>query len=216
MSNVAGSNPVEIGPSAATATAATKSMRWWQWLLIYPTLLVSMLGAFPALADLLKAWSLPVAVPVGKARDAQEQLELLKSNFACTQEAMNHPSSKHDNVSIGVTVCATGDVAIVAQNASAGAYPNPVIVPLKTIVGQQLTAQTSLWNLLAPVSPAYAQDGVLPRSQDATVICQRPPDDQGNFLRRIKKPDGKCVDVISNAYNRKVVRETPAPCEPTC
>ncbi|HEY0231100.1 MAG TPA: hypothetical protein VGC55_07605, partial [Dokdonella sp.] len=182
MNSAATTKPARIGPSAASATMVAKGMPWWQWLLVYPTLLVSIFGAFPALADLLKAWSLPVAVPAGKARDAQEQLELLKTNFACTQEAMNHPSSKHANVSIGAIVCATGDVAIVAQNASAGAYPNPVIVPLKAIVGQPLAAQASLWDLVAPMSVAYAQDGAMPRSQDATVICQRPPDSQGNFL----------------------------------
>ncbi|MEP7042952.1 MAG: hypothetical protein ABI843_07805 [Dokdonella sp.] len=215
MSSVTGTHPAEIAAPPTNATAA-KRMPWWQWLLVYPTLLVSMFGALPALTDLLKAWSLPVSVPLGKARDAQEQLELLKTNFACTEEAMNHPSTQHGNVSIGAIVCATGDVAIVAQNATAGAYPNPIIVPLKAIVGQQLDAQASLWNLLLPISAAYAQADALPRSLDATVICQRPPDGKGNFLRRIKKPDGKCVDVISNAYNRQVVSETPAPCEPTC
>jgi hypothetical protein len=214
MSSAASASPSEIGSPAATAPAVARGMPWWQWLLVYPTLLVSMIGAFPALADLLKAWSLPVTVPAGKAREAQQQLELLKANFACTQEAMNHPFGKHDDVSIGAIVCASGDVAIVAQNTGAGAYPNPVIVPLKTLVGQQLVAHVSLWDLVVPT--AYAQAGVLPRAVDATVICQRPPDGQGNFLRRIKKPDGTCVDVISNAYNRKVVRETPAPCEPTC
>lgn len=201
--------------SAAPAPAADgKPVKWWQWIIVYPALAMSLSGNVPALMRQIEAWAKDA--PADRIAQLQTQLRLLKENLPCTQEAMNRASKmRNSNVAIGTAVCERGDVAIVAQRPDLGAYPLPVIVPFEQLLPEP-EAKAIAWNRLLPISTAHAQAFPLAAAQLATVICQRPPDAGGNFLRRIKKPDGQCVDVVTNVYSGKLVRETPAPCEPTC
>lgn len=210
----AASPPAESPPAAAAPAADGKPVKWWQWIIVYPALAMSLSGNVPALVRQVEAWLKDA--PADRITQLQTQLRLLKENLPCTQEAMNHASKmRNSEIAIGTAVCERGDVAIVAQSPDAGAYPLPVIVPFDQLLPRP-EAKASAWNLVLPISTAHAQAFSLPSAQLATVICQRPPDAGGNFLRRIKKPDGQCVDVITNVYNGRVVSETPAPCEPTC
>lgn len=209
-------NAVTAGTPATVAAPAAegKPTKWWQWIIVYPALAMSLSGNVPAVMRQIEAWMKDA--PADRITQLQNQLRLLKENLPCTQEAMNHASTmRNSNVAIGTAVCERGDVAIVAQNPDLGTYPVPVIVPFDQLLPKP-EGKATAWNLLLPISTAHAQERVWPPSQLATVICQRPPDAGGNFLRRIKKPDGQCADVVTNVYSGKVVRETPAPCEPTC
>lgn len=207
--------PAERPPAANPAAPADgKPVKWWQWVIVYPALAMSLSGNVPAVMRQVEAWLKDA--PADRIAQLQTQLRLLKENLPCTQDAMNHAAKMRNSpVAIGTAVCERGDVAIVAQRADVGAYPLPVIVPFEQLL-PATEAKTTAWNLLLPISSAHAQSFALPPSQLATVICQRPPDAGGNFLRRIRKPDGRCADVVTNVYSGKLVRETPAPCEPTC
>lgn len=211
MNTIATENPT----AETTPVAGGKLVDLLRLIIVYPTLVVSVLGYIPPLFQRLEAWSHDV--PARKLDYAQEQLRLIKENLPCTQEAMNRASMMHgSNVAIGTAVCERGDVAIVAQSSEGNAFPNPVIVPFKQILDRRIETNDSAWNLLSPFAVAHAQERARPLSQLATVICQRQPDANGNFLRRIKKADGQCADVVTNVYSGKLVSETPAPCEPTC
>jgi hypothetical protein len=218
-------NDISTTPDSAGVTVKATKMPVWELIFFYPTLFVAILGALPTLSNLVKLWRLPVSVPLASVDNAKEQLDLLKANFFCSQEAANHLLKKHGNLSINAVVCDSGDVATVAQDARIGSYPNPVIVPLKTIVSVGDTAQASTLRSLLPVSSAYAQQPqpqpasssstMSTRAQNDSVVCQRLQDD-GNLLRRIKTPDGSCIDVLSNVYSRQIMKQMPAPCAPTC
>lgn len=211
----AAANPAAASPPAAAAPAAdARPVKWWQWIVVYPALAMSLSGNVPALMRQVEAWLKDA--PADRIAQLQTQLRLLKENLPCTQEAMNRSAKmRNSNVAIGTAVCERGDVAIVAQRADVGAYPLPVIVPFEQLL-PVMEAKPTAWNLLLPIASAHAQAFAPPSSPLATVICQRPPDAGGNFLRRIRKPGGQCADVVINVYSGKLVRETPAPCAPTC
>lgn len=194
-----------------------KKMPLWRMMILYPTLFVAILGALPTFRDMIKSWSLPVGVKWTHVDQVQEQFDLLKANLPCMEEAASHPLKTHDNVSISAVVCDSGDVVIVAQNVNAGSFPNPVIVPWKSIVNKGDVAQASALHSLLPIDSVYAfEPWPQPvQSPEATVVCQHLWEN-GNLLRRMKLPSGQCIDVLSNVYTRRIIKQTPAACTPTC
>lgn len=196
---------------------APKPRTWWQWLLVYPAVLTVLAGALPTLSNAVQSWFIMATpVPLNKVDEAKEQLALLKANLPCTQEAAKNPMRSYNSILIGAKVCDSGDVVIVSQNASLGQFPNPVIVPWKRIVSLGYGEQLSMLSHLSPFSSAYAQAaGQAAEGPGWRLICQR-LDDHGNLLRRFKTPGGECADILSNVLSRKILRQTPAPCDPRC
>lgn len=208
-------NETVNNPDSISTSDPRMKISVWRMMTLYPTLFVAILGALPTFKDMIKSFFLDV--PWNQVHQAQDQFDLMRKNISCMAEAASHPLKTHDNVSISAAVCDSGDVAIVAQNVNAGSFPNPVIVPLKSIVNKGDVAQASVLHSLLPIDSAYAfEPWPQPvQSPEATVICQHLWEN-GNLLRRMKLPSGQCIDVLSNVYTRKIIKQTPAACTPTC
>jgi hypothetical protein len=188
--------------------------RWWQWLMIYPALGISLLTAAPQWYD--KVGARLQAVKGDSLAAAQEQNLLWRRNLDCTAAPkawVNNPS----NVKIDATICDSGDIFVRAVTPDNGEHFKWVAV--KDIVQQEVGGSSifpsaNAATVRAAVIAASAYSPLAPRAQAVTVLCQKFIDDR-HILRRVQTPEG-CFDEIIDTFNGAVVKRAPAPCVPQC
>ena len=83
-----------------------------QYLILYPTLLLSLGGSIPTVLQTLKAWRLDTSYQ--KVQLAEEQDQLWKRNLACVATSSSwEVDSGQDHVTVKITVCkVTGDILV--------------------------------------------------------------------------------------------------------
>lgn len=86
---------------------------WWQWFLVYPGLLIAVIGAVPTYIEAIQSYSF--GVPFGRSADARVQSRLWQENFDCTAKATFTPIVNRDQVSIASAVCESGDVLLAGK-----------------------------------------------------------------------------------------------------
>jgi hypothetical protein len=186
---------------------------WWQWLLVYPGLVLGLLGSIPTLINVYH--SLKNGVPISKAQDSVEQTELWQNNFACVDGAQFNPITNPDNVRIGAVVCHSGDVLLQAQRPS---WRNASYrwVHWSDIAPPQ-GEQASIGALLGHLADAAGADRYLRvqvQQVPMRVICQRWVGN-GLLLQLIWSSQG-CFDQLVNTYTGLVVSRSPAYCSNQC
>ncbi len=189
--------------------------RWWQWVLVYPTLLTGVL------TFLLAAWQVYQTsgtgihlADAGEAKYLKEQNALAERNFECM---MDLPSAKHlktpTNIQILVLPCEkTGDIMV------RGTPPDDLSKSKTTWLAAEKLIDTRIAGLgltLFPEALAEDLDDPLKNHQvPQQVICQRWVG-QGMLLQRVQTLQG-CFDIVINTYYGTVVQSAPAPCYPQC
>jgi len=97
-----------------TATAAPESpklpSKFWQYLIIYPTLALSIGGSIPTVWNEVKAWKL--GVNSSQLQLVKEQENLWHTNLDCIQQQGIYEADGADGVVVKVTLCPTGDVLL--------------------------------------------------------------------------------------------------------
>src|SRR5260370_22276236 len=86
--------------------------RWWQWLLMNPTMAIALFGAVPQYYQWVTAFRM--GVPSTAVNDAQEQLQAWERNLSCQHDRdvqSVKPSSK-TNYGIELTPCPSGDILV--------------------------------------------------------------------------------------------------------
>lgn len=202
------SSPIPEVPSGPRDAAHPR--KWWQWLLIYPGIAVSVLGSVPTYTEAVKSYSLGVAF--GRSFDAKEQNRLWQENFDCAQKATFATITTKHKVEIGSAVCESGDVLLRGKRPE---WDKPQLRWMSwTEVASpgQPDTKKSGW-LFELLGTAHAAGAELLLAQ-ASVICQRWVGN-GLLLQRIGTPTG-CFDQVINTYNGLVVSSRPAPCLPNC
>ena len=61
--------------------------KWWQWILIYPSLLIAVLGAIPTLIEAAKAYRYDV--PIFTSAAAEKQVKLWERNIDCLKKEVD-------------------------------------------------------------------------------------------------------------------------------
>jgi|AntAceMinimDraft_16_1070373.scaffolds.fasta_scaffold60910_3 hypothetical protein len=79
--------------------------RWWQWVLVYPTLFIALIANIPQGIDAVQAWQL--GIPVSKLSSAKEQRKLWERNIECI---------RCDNDVYTVKTCSNDIVKVAACN----------------------------------------------------------------------------------------------------
>ena len=97
----------EIAASARPKKASDQPRNWWQYALIYPTLLVTLISAVPTWNDIAFEWW--EKLESGSADVARAQHQFWQQNFLCTQSAFAWFEAEND-VSIDGTICPSGDL----------------------------------------------------------------------------------------------------------
>jgi hypothetical protein len=198
---------------AADQTEGHSPARWWQWLLIYPTLALSLVAAAPDWIDKFRA-------PAGaeRASDADKQNRLWQKNAACAAlpfKGFLNPS----NIAVDATICNSGDIlvhAVTPDNAQIYKWFGlDDVLPRAIETGPIPSAHAAtLTTLVSPPFGTVQQPSFRLAQFQVNVICQR---FNGRYLtRRISTPQG-CFDEVIDTYNGAVVSRNPAPsCAPQC
>jgi hypothetical protein len=177
--------------------------KWWQWMLLYPALVTSIIAAIPTYLEFGRSqW---LGVPFGQYRSAVRENQLWKENIDCAAAPFDGLANKH-NVQVDAVVCKSGNVLVrVKSPEGSTAYH---WVPLETV--------TSLTRNTFDFLPDANAQSLAPAEQVAQgnvhVICQWWVGN-GQIRRRVRDLNtNRCFDEVVNTYNGIVLSSTPAPC----
>ncbi len=182
---------------------------WWQWFLLYPTLLVSVIGAIPTATELIR--SMRAGVPFGQSSIALQQDDLWAKNMNCTSAPFDGLINDL-NVQVDATICKSGDVLVrykAPREKQAYRW-----VPVEKF--EQRSAQVFL------ISSAYAES--LSDHDEDTLVCQWSPE-PGWVYRKLKLLEKesqidpikkKCVLEKIRTYTGEVVSRNQVGCEFPC
>ena len=197
--------------AAANATVHAP-FRWWQWILVYPTLAISLSAAAPEWLD--KYWAPEGAT---SASEAEKQNRLWQKNASCAAlpfKGFLNPG----NVKVDATICNSGDIlvhAVTPENAQVYRWFAIDDVLPKADDGSFIPrAQAATLTATFPSPNGSIQQPAVKLAQfQVTVICQK---FNGRYLmRRISTPQG-CFDEVIDTFNGAVVSRNQAPCVPQC
>jgi len=213
--------------SAQAASAAAGPRRWWQWLLVYPTVAVAVIGALPTGIEAARSFNL--GVPFGQSADARTQNRLWQENFECPQKANFNTTVNSKKVEIGSAVCESGDVLLFGKRIEWDRPQYRWVSWNEVAPTGKSTANSVAWlGLVSEARAAEPERIVLaqaaPRAGDSSrlmmaqtesrVICQRWVAN-GQLLQRVATPN-TCYDQVINTFNGWVVSKHTAPCNRSC
>lgn len=214
--------PGETGADSPQERRAAPNS-WWQWALLYPSLLIALLGAVPSILELERSARLDV--PFGEGSEAEKQLKLWKINFECLNRSPAFKPIVNDRyIEISSIVCATGDVLIVGK-------PPDKPRQMKWVAWSEVVPQQGARTAASPFAVIQvgamgkdgADGGLKPQQRTSehdpgqevqTIVCQRWID-KTRLLQRIKTAD-ECFDQTVDAARGLVKKRRPAVCETPC
>lgn len=178
---------------------------FWQWILMYPALLVSLLGAFPTFRDVAQA--IYEDITVSELIDGRRQSQLWSSNIDCLTQPITERKTTPEKFEIGASVCPTGDVLVYIRSPEAKEFYR--WIPFKTTTSdpRKLTSR-----LIGEAHAAESPPLVL--AQAGQVVCQRRTS-SGQIVRRIRT-GAACVDEFIDMTSGRLLRRVPARCEAIC
>jgi len=185
-----------------------KPIKWWQWVFMYPTLIIAIAGAIPTVLGYYKSWK--IGVPFDKTQIALEQNRLWQKNYECSNNEFR--SVKNNlNIEVGTIICLSGDVLIKVQIPDA--KPMFWWVGLKTFESND-QAGIDLWF----IDRAQAEEKFTPivvAQNNSVVLCQKWLDN-GRLLRRVDTQGKGCFDEVINTYTGQIEKRDSAPCDGRC
>lgn len=189
--------------------ASLSPKKWWQWILVYPTLLTSvLLGG----GEVLRWGQTGGMAPLHETKFALEQKEAWERNANCLVTTEMHEETNRSNIKVGVRICPeTGDVQI------QGYVPGKTLAVFRWIpLSKLLAAPEEAVASFSLISKAVAGNEQFRDYQTGNVICQRWVG-QGILLQRVFwRPTNSCYDNIINTYTGAMLSSTPAPCNSSC
>ena len=190
------------------AAADDRSRPWWHVLLLYPALLVALIGAIPNYMDKYEAWR--KGVEQRELAPAKERNRLITKNMDCMLAPLSWVETA-TSTKVDATIChKTGDI-LVRLNWGADQMFMDVVSSDRIRADAEKEKSAGMF-----VSSALAADLVSRASPVATeqVICQRWLQ-EGRLLQRLQTPQG-CIDQVLNTYRGSVESRQPAPCNTQC
>ncbi len=177
--------------------------KWWQWILVYPTLVITLVSAIPTFLQLYK--SVTMDVPYSKVESAVNQDTLWRKNTQCLSTRQIEQVTTTQGSNISLLECPDGDTLVVLPKGN------------HWIGAEEIQAKKAGASIMFP--EVFAMEGGQKHPFIAqgskTVICQRWLKN-GLLLLRVRYSDGQCFDETINTYTGAVVSKTPAPCDPRC
>jgi hypothetical protein len=187
-------------PNTREARSARTAASRWQWMLLYPSLVATLLSAVPSWLDHIQAAN--IGVKTSDLAQAKEQKRLWETNLDCTRAQEIQRIRTSHNTEVGAQVCPSGDVLVQLRRPSADQ------TIFRWVSARTLEQEASL--LFHPAA-AYAAPG-------ETVVAQLPQSvvDQrwlreGMLKQRVRQGGG-CVDLVINTYTGAVHSQMPVSC----
>jgi len=199
------SNEQNLAPQSSTSHQ-TEPKKWWQWFLVYPTILLALMGAMPTYYEMGSAYI--KGVKAGDSDKAILSNKMWIKNFECTTLPYE-PFVTPTNTEVDATICKSGDVLIKIRTANNEQFFEWVAVEkisrIKTaaihfnLFNQAMASQSKI-----NTTSSTSNNGVV-------VLCQKwiGPN---LLLRRVQYQGRGCFDETINTYSGQVVKSIPAPC----
>jgi hypothetical protein len=186
-------------------------------MLMFPALLIAIIGAVPTYINVYQAHRL--GVPFGSVEQAIEQNQLWQKNYNCTRTRQPQTITTERNTRIETTLCPTGDILV-----SHLEPPNLTCTMTRWIgVDTFKEPQTVTASLFASVlnkktiadKPLNLANSKQQIAQTEKVLCQKWVS-KGILQRRVMLSNGNCVDRFINTYTGTVKETRNAPCNSQC
>jgi hypothetical protein len=179
-------------------------LRWWQWLLMYPTLALAIVGAVPQYLQWLSAIS--IGVPLSSnVSSLKEQNEAWSRNANCLSTIDHVKPATETTYAIDILACPSGDILVTLTPVQ-----NPNAQQLKWIVTKDIVQHEAHWHLL---SSAFAQEPAATRPTPHATRVVGVKSDGDLIIRRVQLSDGTCEDQTINSYTGRLLSRRQAPCD---
>ena len=103
--------------------------KWWQWVILYPTLAISFLSAAPQWVD--KAQAMFNGVEDRGWDEAKQQQDAWRANLTCSAAPFDWYSTP-ENLKVDATICNSGDIFVRVATPKQG----------KVTTGKQVSSRT--------------------------------------------------------------------------
>jgi hypothetical protein len=188
--------------------AQTPQRPWWQWVLIYPTLFITVIPAIFQFIQWATAfhYGLPIS---GNTQGALDQLNSWKDNAQCvTNRGINHvePISPVD-YKINLLPCPSGDILVTLIP-----IRNPEEQVNTWVITRKFFGESHLGFL---VTSAVAQ-GAMAQVERPNAVRVIGIKQQGTtIIKRTQLSDGTCIDaIIDGLTGRQLSSKTAPSCDP--
>lgn len=185
----------------------SRNPKWFQLLLMYPALLIAIIGAIPQYSNWIIA--LMWGIPSDSLAVAKEQIRLWGVNFECSKKGELEMIPIPKNYKIGALVCPSGDV-LVKMEPPTGENPSYRWIGLNTFLDtnnrfgpKEAKAQTVFFDKATAIA------------QSERVLCQKRHSD-GNIVRVIMDSNGKCWKERINPRTGRVIERVQVSCGCSC
>lgn len=185
-------------PDTRAGSSARKTVTWWQWMLLYPSLVATLLSAVPTWLDHIQAAK--IGVKTSDLAQAKEQKRLWEANLDCTRAQEIQRIRTPRDTEVGAQVCPSGDVLVQIRRQSGDQNI------FRWVSARTLEQEASL--LFRPTA-AYASQAVVAQVPQS-VVNQRWVR-QGMLKQRVRQGGG-CVDLVINTYTGNVHSQVPVAC----
>ena len=183
----------------------TKPKKWYQWMLLYPTLAVSLVGSVPTAFEAIR--SNQMGTSWGDSSKAVEQHSMWTRNFDCTKETKPVKVLNEANIEVSALVCPSGDILV------AGKKPGDSIGNFMWVSLDVVLAGEGAGLLPGLIATAFA-DNRIPVEANWITICQRWVG-RGKLYTRVKS-GGVCYDRYINTYTNTILSSTQVNCTSAC
>ena len=189
--------------ASKSSSGSSQSKRpWWQWVLMYPTLAVAIVGAVPQYQQWV--WALVRGVPLdSNIGEVKGQDDAWTKNLDCLTRIDHIKPISETPYGIDLLTCPSGDILLTVTP-----LHSPTMKVSRWIITKQFfdNKATAAW-----ISRANAQappPGGAPQTERVLDIRK-----QGSqVIRRVQLSNGKCVDQTIDSYTGRHLSDRPAPC----
>ena len=187
-------------PVTREGSSARTKVTWWQWMLLYPSLVATLLSAVPTWLDHIQAAN--IGVKTSDLAQAKEQKRLWEANLACTRAQEIQRIRTTRDTEVGAQVCPSGDVLVQIRRPSGDQNI------FRWVSARTLEQEAS--RLFRP-TVAYASQGEMVVAQvPQSVVNQRWI--RAGMLKQRVRQGGGCVDLVINTYTGNVHSQVPVAC----
>lgn len=185
----------------------SRKRRWWESILMYPTLFIAILGAIPQYSNWFSAWL--HGIPASYLGAAKEQIELWDSNFECSKENKLESIETLTNFQVGALVCPSGDVLVKV-------YSPLEKKPFYRWIGINSFIQAkSFFSPKEAIGKTFSFDETLYLAKSESVLCQKRA--LGDRIIRIfRDTNGNCWKEEINIRTGKVIERKSVSCNSSC
>jgi hypothetical protein len=185
----------------------SRKRKWWESILMYPTLFIAILGAIPQYSNWFAAWS--HGIPANNWGAAKEQVKLWDRNFECSKENNLESIETHTNFQVGALVCPSGDVLVKVHSPLEKE-------PFYRWIGIDSFIQAkSFFSPKEAIGKTFSFDETLYLAQSESVLCQnRVSGDK--IIRIVRDSNGNCWKEEINIRTGKVMERKSVSCNSSC